>query len=291
VPELPEVETVARQLAPRLRGRTIVGARVLWERTLGGATRAAFGRAVRGLSIEDVARRGKFVVMPASRRGRNVGALTVHLRMSGRLVPDASPETRNAHTRLVLALDDGRALRFDDTRKFGRVVFTSDEAAFFRHLGVEPLGDAFTGDWLAQALRGRRRALKPLLLDQTFIAGLGNIYVDEALHRAGLHPLRPSASISHARASRLHEAIRSLLAAAIERGGSSFDAAYVTPEGEPGAFQEEFRVYGRAGLPCPTCGRAVRRIVVGQRGTHLCTRCQPPVTRRRRSRGRRSPRT
>ncbi len=281
MPELPEVETVARQLAPHLRGRALTGVRVLWERTLGGSTRQAFGRAVRGLRIERVGRRGKHVVLETSRRGRDAGALVVHLRMTGRLVHGAPPGARGPHTRIVLALDDGTALRFDDPRKFGRMTYAPDPAAFFAHLGVEPLSDAFTGAWLVEALHARRRALKPLLLDQSVIAGLGNIYVDEALHRASLHPERTSRSVPRAKALRLHRAIRSLLRRAIEREGTSFDAAYRTPEGEPGTYQDHLRVYGREGRPCRACGRSIRRIVVGQRGTHVCTRCQPAPRRRR----------
>ena len=280
MPELPEVETVARQIAPHVCGRTITGVRVLWERTLGGSTRHAFGRAARGLTIDRVGRRGKHVVLETSRRGRDAGALIVHLRMTGRLVPGEPPGARGPHTRVVLALDDDTALRFDDPRKFGRVSYTRDPAVFFADLGIEPLGDEFTGAWLAALLRSRRRALKPLLLDQSVIAGLGNIYVDESLHRAGLHPRQPSAHVPRDKALRLHRAIRSLLRRAIERRGTSFDAAYRTPEGEPGAYQERLRVYGREGEPCRGCGRSIRRIVVGQRGTHLCTSCQPAPRRR-----------
>lgn len=285
MPELPEVETVARQIAPHVHDRTITGVRVLWERTLGGATRQAFGRAVRGLTIERVGRRGKHVVLETSRRGHATGALIVHLRMTGRLVPGGPPDARGPHTRVVLALDDATALRFDDPRKFGRVTFTPEPTAFFEGLGIEPLGSEFTGAWLAALLRSRRRAVKPLLLDQSVIAGLGNIYVDESLHRAGLHPERSSQHVSRDQALRLHRAIRLLLRRAIERQGTSFDAAYRTPEGEPGAYQERLRVYGRAGEACPGCGQTICRIVVGQRGTHLCTRCQPaprrPTSRRR----------
>ena len=283
MPELPEVETVARQVAPYARGRTVTGVRVLWERTLGGTTRQAFGRAIRGLTITDVGRRGKHVVLATRRGDRDAGALVVHLRMTGRLVPGEPADARGPHTRVVLALDDGKALRFDDPRKFGRVNYAPDPDAFFGNLGIEPLGAGFTGAWLAHALRSRRRALKPLLLDQTFIAGLGNIYVDEALHRAGLHPLRSSDKVPRERALRLHRAIRSLLRQAIARQGSSFDAAYRTPEGEPGTYQERLRVYGREGEPCHACGRTLRRIVVGQRSTHLCTRCQPTPRRRKAS--------
>ena len=145
-------------------------------------------------------------------------------------------------------------------------------------LGPEPLGPEFTREWFRAALRSRKRLLKPLLLDQSFVAGLGNIYADEALHAARLHPLRQAHKVAARGADALRTAIRDVLQAAIDRQGSSFDGFYRTPEGQPGSYQHEFRVYGRTGEPCPRCGRPIRRIVVGQRGTHLCTGCQrgPP---------------
>ena len=141
-------------------------------------------------------------------------------------------------------------------------------------LGPEPLEDGFTAESFRRALLARRRVLKPLLLDQSFLAGLGNIYVDEALHRAGLHPLRRSDKLPKRATDRLHAEIRATLTEAIEREGSSFDAFYRTPEGQPGSYQHQFRVYGRAGQPCRTCGRPIRKLVVAQRGTHVCTHCQ-----------------
>jgi formamidopyrimidine-DNA glycosylase len=164
---------------------------------------------------------------------------------------------------------------FIDPRKFGRLRHTTELEAALPELGPEPLGSEFTPEWLAGALRGRARRLKPLLLDQAFLAGLGNIYVDEVLHLSRLHPLRHAAGLRRPAAERLHGAIQSTLAAAIAREGSSFDAFYRTPEGRPGSYQDQFRVYGRTGRPCPTCGTAVARLVVGQRGTHVCPRCQP----------------
>ena len=173
-----------------------------------------------------------------------------------------------------------------DPRKFGRMRFAREPAEVLRDLGPEPLGPEFTSEWLATALRARRRLLKPLLLDQTFIAGLGNIYVDESLHRSGLHPLARSDGCDDAAAARLHASIRTVLREAIAREGSSFDAFYRTPEGRPGSYQHLFRVYARAGEPCLTCGTPIRRMVVGQRGTHFCPSCQPrPRARRRRRSG------
>ena len=275
MPELPEVETVARLVRPGLVARTVVGARVLWERSLGNDTTAAFRQRAEGLRIDSVGRRGKHVVMHTSRDDRPDGAFVVHLRMTGRLHVEEASTPDGPYLRVALKLDDGNELRFIDVRKFGRFVHVRDVDAFLSHLGPEPLEDDFTPDAFARALRSRRRALKPLLLDQEFVAGLGNIYVDESLHIAGLHPLRRSDRVPAQKARALHAAIRDVLTEAIRREGSSFDTFYRTPEGNPGSYQDQFRVYGRDGKPCRTCGRSLTRIVVGQRGTHLCTRCQP----------------
>ena len=213
------------------------------------------------------------------------GLAAVDCNTTGRLVVDADAEAQ-PYERVALSLEGpGRErsrLRFLDVRKFGRFRFEPDPTAFLSDLGPEPLGPDFTAPWFRAALRRRDRALKPLLLDQTFLAGLGNIYVDESLFRAGLHPLRPASRVPRDRADALHVAIREVLAAAVEREGSSFDAFYRTPEGQPGQYQHLFQVYGRDGQPCPRCGRAIKKLVVGQRGTHICTRCQPAPRRRSR---------
>lgn len=280
MPELPEVETVARMLRVPLEGRRVLGARAPWERSLGGRSARSFASRVRGTTIASVGRRAKFVVLQLERAGRKAGVLLVHLRMSGRLHVDPEGAPERPHTRVVLRLDGGRELRFLDVRKFGRFTYEADPGRVFERLGPEPLEGGFDGDWLARGLAARRRMLKPLLLDQSFLAGLGNIYVDESLHRARLHPECPSERVSRRKAAALAEAIRSTLAEAIEREGSSFDTFYRTPEGQPGRFQDQFLVYGRAGRPCRACGTTVRRIVVGQRGTHLCPRCQRRPARR-----------
>ncbi len=277
MPELPEVETVARALRPLLLGRTLGASRVRWRSTLGGLAPRVFARGVAGTCVRAVGRRGKFVVIELERGSRAAGALLVHLRMTGRLQVDASDERPGPWERVRIALDDGRVLRFLDVRKFGRVRLArgADETLeLLADIGPEPLGEEFTGDWLHAALRSRRRRLKPLLLDQTFLAGLGNIYVDESLHRAGLHPLLRSDRLTRAQVTRLCAAIRAVLARAIEREGSSFDGFYRTPEGRPGRYQHLFRVYGRTGRPCPRCGELIRYLKVGQRGTHVCPRCQ-----------------
>ncbi|MFT5050892.1 MAG: formamidopyrimidine-DNA glycosylase [Chlamydiales bacterium] len=278
MPELPEVETTVRMVRPGLQGRTIRGLRVGWERSLGGMSSAQFGRRVRGARIAQVSRRAKYIVLSLERSGSPSGFIFVHLRMSGRLciaTPAAPLEAGLvAYTRVRLKLDRGE-LAFVDVRKFGRFVFVNEREEITAGLGPEPLGKEFTESGFRQALGVRKRLLKPLLLDQTFLAGLGNIYVDEALHRAGLHPQRRSDRVPAAAVGRLYREIRATLSEAIEREGSSFDGFYRTPEGQPGQYQAQFRVYGRTGRPCLTCGRAIKRIVVGQRGTHFCTRCQP----------------
>lgn len=274
MPELPEVETTARLIRPKVEGRLIRGARVEWLRTLGGMGEADFEEAVRGCRIAAVGRRAKFVRLDLERRRAPAGSLLVHLRMTGRLLVTGHGQEPPAYRRVSLELDRG-VLHFVDVRKFGRLTYHGDAGESLGHLGPEPLGGEFTLDWFATALRSRRRALKPLLLDQEFLAGLGNIYVDEALHRARLHPLRLSSSMRRPEAQRLHAAIRSILEEAIEREGSSFDVFYRTPEGQPGSYQDQFQVYGRTGKDCRTCGATIQRLVVGQRGTHVCPRCQP----------------
>ncbi len=276
MPELPEVETVTRLIRPSVAGRTITGTYVGWLRTLGGSTKPAFRRAVSGCCIATVRRRAKHILFDLERDGKAAGALAVHLRMTGRLYVERRGDTPAAHVRVALDLDDGKSLQFHDVRKFGRCVFVKDPDAFLAHLGPEPLESGFTTQVLWNALRVRRRQLKPLLLDQDFLAGLGNIYVDEALHAARLHPERRANTLRKPDAARLHTAIQRILRAAIERQGASFDTFYRTPEGQPGDYQHEFQVYSKTGQPCPRCGATIRRWVVGQRGTHACLRCQRP---------------
>jgi len=277
MPELPEVETIVRQLRPQLEGRRIERARVSWERSIAQPSARSFCEQVAGLRFDRLWRRAKYFVFDFDDGRHLVG----HLRMSGRLYVGDDPDPD--YTRVSFALDNGQHLAFSDVRKFGRLALVDDVDGFLPHIGPEPLGPQLTADWLKAALRTRKRALKPLLLDQSFLAGLGNIYVDESLHRAGLHPLRRSDRVPAERAERLAESIRDVLTAAIEAEGSSFDVFYRTPEGQPGAYQDDFQVYGRDGKPCRTCGTTIVRLVVGQRGTHVCRRCQPAPRARRRA--------
>jgi formamidopyrimidine-DNA glycosylase len=291
MPELPEVETVARDLRPRLVGATIVGARTSWARTLRTHDPISFGDAVAGRTVEAVGRRAKQLVIELS----GEAALTIHLKMTGQLfvVPADTPE--DPYVRLVLELADGRELRFRDIRKFGKVglygrdPITGDlvaevgGAAVFAAIGPEPLDEAFRIRDFRRRLRRRKGRLKPLLLDQSFLAGIGNIYADESLWRARLHPLRTVPTLRPPDERHLYESVRSVLAEAIERRGSSIDD-YTAPDGD-GSMQERLDVYQRTGEPCPRCGRPIKRIVVGARSTHLCTWCQRlPASDRRGSR-------
>lgn len=276
MPELPEVETTMRLVRPDLLGRRIRSTRVDWLRTLGGSSRAQFERDVVGATIAKVRRRAKYIRLDLTRVGRPAGTILIHLRMSGRLLISGTRSKPGAYVRVALGLAGGGRLDFVDVRKFGRFAFHPDGDAALSHLGPEPLGPDFSADWLWTSLRARRRLLKPLLLDQQFVAGLGNIYVDEALFRARLHPERRSHTLKRGQSDALHTAIVEVLSDAISKEGSSFDTFYRTPEGQPGAYQDEFQVYGRHGKPCRRCGAMLKRLVVGQRGTHVCLRCQRP---------------
>ena len=279
MPELPEVETIARLIRPDLLGMTIAGTSVKWLRTLGGATRSGLTAHVKDREILMVGRRAKYILIGFSSPGvsgsRTVDTwLVVHLRMTGRLNVEAPDTVPHKHTRLSLELDNGNRLDFIDPRKFGRCVPTRHLEDALPELGPEPLEGEFTEAFLLEGFRCRRGRIKALLLDQSFLAGLGNIYVDESLFAARIHPQSPACSIPRHKVRALFSAIRETLEEAILREGSSFDTFYRTPEGQPGSYQHQFQVYGRHGKPCRVCERALKRIVVAQRGTHFCSNCQ-----------------
>jgi len=264
MPELPEVETIARTLRPELVGRRILDADLRWRRTLAMPAVRKFKEQIRGQLVRDVGRRAKFLNIRLDDYN-----LLIHLRMSGDVHIKKGRVKPEKHDRLILSLSNGRHLIFNDTRKFGRVWLTDDLQNMFEHLGPEPLADEFTPRGLYEGLRARRRQLKPLLLDQSFLAGLGNIYTDEALHLAKLHPRASSSGVSARQAAALHRSIRAVLSEAIRRNGASLDWVY-----RGGEYQNHFRVYDREGQRCPVCGTTIAKIVVGQRGTHICPRCQ-----------------
>jgi len=271
MPELPEVETIARTLRlgsqnqPALIGRCILGADLLWERTLAEPSPAEFIPRLTGQVIEDIGRRGKFLYLRLT-----CDWLLFHLRMSGDILVKPAGTPRETHDRLVLELDGELQLVFNDARKFGRVWLVDEVDHVVGNLGPEPLDEGLTAGGFFTRLHGTQRQLKPLLLDQNFLAGLGNIYVDEALNLAKLHPLIPANHITVEQAECLLESIRIVLRDGIARNGASIDWVY-----RGGDFQNYFRVYQRTGEPCPECGTAIARIVVGQRGTHFCPQCQP----------------
>jgi formamidopyrimidine-DNA glycosylase len=275
MPELPEVETVRRGLASQIVGRTFDGISYLeWPRTIGTPAPEELSVRIAGQRVVAVRRRAKFLVIDLD-GGDGGDHLVVHLRMTGQLTvaPGAMPRERFA--RVAFAFADGDELRFSDIRRFGRIELhdATGLAARFGDLGPEPLGDDWSAAAFAAALAARRTKLKPLLLDQTFLAGLGNIYVDEALFRAKLHPLMSAAEVSAERARALHTAIRALLTDAISSGGTTF-SNYRDAFGQEGDYYERRRVYDREGAPCTECGSQIVRIVVGGRGTHLCPSCQ-----------------
>ncbi len=274
MPELPEVETIVRAVRPRLVGRTIEGARVRWERTVGAGGPRAFRSRLVGRPIVAVRRRAKWFVLDVPSPARPRQALLGHLRMSGRLVMVRRDEKALRWERLRLDLDDGSALAFVDPRKFGRVECVDDPALALAAIGPEPLDPSFDEAAFSACLARRRGGLKAALLDPRVIAGIGNIYADESLHRARLHPSRAVASLRARERERLWRSLREVLESAIAAEGSTFDGAYRTPDGREGSFQSDFRVYGRGGEACTTCGATIRRLVVAGRGTHVCPRCQ-----------------
>jgi formamidopyrimidine-DNA glycosylase len=269
VPELPEVETIVRELQPHVVGQTILDASVDWARILAVPAEdiEAFRRGVQGRQIEEVWRRGKFIALTLS----GGCYLFIHLRMSGRLI--LAPTGRPEHLRIRFALSTGE-LYFYCQRKFGRVWLVDDPEQVVGDLGPEPLSPELTLERFAGLLCRRRGMIKPLLLNQRFIAGLGNIYVDEALYRARVHPCRTADSLSAEEVERLYTAIRAVLRQALAHHGTTFDGIFVRPQGEEGRQQEGLRVYGQAGQPCPRCGTPIERVVVGGRGTHICPHCQ-----------------
>lgn len=274
MPELPEVQTVVGELGQRLVGRRFApGAQALWARTIGHPSPMAFAERLAGQRVGGVRRRAKYILIELE----GTDLLVVHLRMTGNLhfADTGSPE--HAHLRARLPLEDGQELRFADMRKFGRIYLgTAEELAGvipLRTLGPEPLESDFSPERLGSALANKRGQIKPVLLDQTVVAGLGNIYVDEALFRAGIDPRRAAGSLTPVEVAALHAGIQAALRQAIGNGGTSF-RDYLSTWGRKGTNQDDLLVFRRHGEPCPRCGGRLERIVVGGRGTHLCPTCQ-----------------
>ena len=261
MPELPEVETVVRTLAPKLTGRRIVDAKFSSHHVV----RQKFPvlrRRVQNQLVKSVHRHGKFIVLHL-----DTGVLTIHLGMTGKLLMNTEP---GPYARAVFQLDQG-LLVYDDIRHFGRIEWSPGLLDRAEALGPDALDIPL--DEFAARLKKRHASIKSVLLNQSVLRGMGNIYTDEALFEARIHPRTIASKLTKARVARLHQAMLDILATAIRLKGSSI-SDYVDADGQKGSFQQQHQVYGRAGDPCPTCGTAIRRIVVGQRGTHYCPKCQ-----------------
>ena len=281
MPELPEVETIRAQLQPELVGRRIEELEVLDERWSRPVAPERLAAAVSGRSIEGLDRRGKYLLL----RLDCGETLIMHLRMTGNLLL-VDGEGSQAYLRARFRLDDGRELHFTDPRRFGEAFLLAApalEERFRRSLGIEPLSEQFTVEALARMAAGRRAPLKSFLLDQAGVAGVGNIYADEALFRARLHPLSPAGSMRAEHVAALRDGVIAALRAGLDGGGASIDD-YRDARGERGQMQDEFLVHTREGEPCPRCGESIRRIVVAGRSTYYCPGCQVRLRRRRRRR-------
>jgi formamidopyrimidine-DNA glycosylase len=285
VPELPEVETIRRQLAPLVQGRVLAALEISDPRWCAPLAPEALQDALVGRPVERLGRRGKYLLWEA---GDDV-TLFLHLRMTGTLLYDAPPGT--PYRRVRMTLDDGHDLSFCDPRRFGtgELATGAEAAAAFldARLGVEPLGPDFTTQRLRVLTRGRRAPVKAFLLDQRRIAGVGNIYADEALFRAQIHPLTPAGRLRGAQLAALHDAVRTVLRAGIDAGGSTIDD-FRQADGVRGSFQDEFLVHTRQGEPCPVCGDEIVKLVAAGRGTYVCQTCQRPPRARPRRRARRA---
>lgn len=277
MPELPEVETIVRSLRTPIEdplnsavsagvvGKTIVKAQVFWARSLATPDLPDFFTQIKGQRILSVNRRGKFILFELSQK-----TMLIHLRMSGDIYVETGKTGRDSkHDRVVLYFTDGSRMVFNDTRKFGRVWLVDDPLQIVGSLGPDPLDEILTAAIFYHKFNSVKRQIKPLLLDQTFIAGLGNIYTDEALFHAGIHPLTPANMLTKEQAAELLKAVRQVLLEGIKRNGASIDWVY-----RGGDFQNHFQVYQRDGQPCFRCGTTIERITVGQRGTHFCPMCQ-----------------
>lgn len=277
MPELPEVETYVRALKPLLKGKTILSAEVHWPRTIAAPDADRFTDLIRGRSFSSFGRRGKYMLLGLD----SAETLIVHLRMTGelRLHPPPAPGASAAdapvdkHTHVLFDLDTREQLRYRDTRKFGRIWLVEDTSEVVGKLGPEPLDDAFVPQTLAQTLAGRKANVKALLLNQSLLAGVGNIYADESLFRARIDPRRAGGSLALEEIDRLHLALRDVLLEGIAAQGSSVQN-YAPPTGAKGGFQEQFQVFRRSGEPCFTCGTPISRTVLAQRSTHFCPACQ-----------------
>ncbi len=267
MPELPEVETIKNELLPYVVGRNISGVTLFWNKMLRQPSLAEFYSRILGRRISGVARRSKHLIFSLS----GGDSLIIHLKMSGSLIigKDTPPE----YTRAIIHLDDGTSIFFRDPRKFGTMQLVKDKDSILGKIGPEPLESDFTPRLLARRLSKSKAPIKAVLIDQCFIAGIGNMYADEALFATGIHPLRPANSLSREEIKRLHQAIQNVLLMAIGNKGASV-STYFRPGGETGTAHFQFRVAHRGGKPCPVCGTTIERIPIRQRGSYFCSKCQ-----------------
>jgi formamidopyrimidine-DNA glycosylase len=267
MPELPEVETIKRELSPHIVGRQFIGVGAYDDKPIRQPAVAEFCCKLVGQKIESLERRGKYLIFHLS--GGQV--LVVHLRMTGTLLFDSGQDDRFA--RVVFQFDDGSHLAFSDRRRLGVMWLAENEKAIVDKLGAEPLTDAFTAVVLAKKLKGRQSPIKAILLDQAVVAGIGNMYADEALFAAKIHPLKKAGDLSSPEIKRLYKAIVSVLQLAIDNKGASVDT-YKRPGGEMGTAHNEFQVAHRRGGTCNVCGSAIQRIAIRNRGSYFCPKCQ-----------------
>ncbi len=270
MPELPEVETVKNELTPHIVGREITGVTLFWDGIVKQPSVTDFRSHLIGQKITGLARHGKYLIIGLT--GDDL--LVIHLKMSGSLLISRDSSAPPKYTRAIIHLDKGTNIFFRDPRKFGAMWLLKDSSSITKKLGPEPLEVDFTPQVLAQRLRNRKAPIKALLYDQSVIAGIGNMYADEALFAARIHPLRTGGSLSQDEIERLHHAIQQVLRAAIGNKGASI-VNYYRPSGEPGTAHFEFKVAHGRGKTCPICGGAIQRIPIRNRGTYFCPKCQP----------------
>ncbi|MBI2852522.1 MAG: bifunctional DNA-formamidopyrimidine glycosylase/DNA-(apurinic or apyrimidinic site) lyase [Chloroflexi bacterium] len=269
MPELPEVETIKNELTPIIIGRTITGVTLLWEKMVRQPSLDEFRSRLTGRKITSLSRRGKYLLI----RLNGEDWLVIHLKMTGALIVSRDLSEPPRFTRAIIELDDGSRIFFRDPRKFGMMQLVKDTSSVVGDLGPEPLEPGFTPALLAEILAGRKAPIKAILCDQNIIAGIGNMYADETLFRAKIHPLRTGASLTPDEVRYLHRAIIDVLRAGIENKGASVEN-YFRPDGSKGTAHIEFRVAHQRGEPCCQCGTPIERIAVRGRGTYFCPKCQ-----------------
>jgi formamidopyrimidine-DNA glycosylase len=269
MPELPEVETIRRELAPKIEGHRFIEVFLLCPQMVRHPSSEEFRRCLLEQTIQELTRRGKYLIF----RLQSGKALILHLRMSGALLLKRTPAKVDPYTQAIFHLDNSLQIHFCDRRKLGTMELVADEAEVTSRLGPEPLESDFSPEMLAQRLSQHKAPIKAMLLDQKVLAGLGNMYADEALFSAHIHPLREANSLKKEEAEQLHRAIVEVLTSAIDNKGASVDT-YLRPGGEPGNQQFYFRVAHRRNEPCPICGTAIQRVPIRNRGSYFCPHCQ-----------------